>query len=826
MVRALSAILAALIMITLLPQTAAAQTTEIRTAAAEKPIVRITLDEQPKADPTPAEQVWQRMGCHGVIDGKQWSIHLIFQDATVQNVLDYLVEMAMAEPRKINMVVDRHEIENAGVNLQDTMSIDARELSLAQALGLVLPRELTAVVNKDGLLLITSRSKAYEILPSVIYDITEVLHTLESDDTAAEDVLRELLERQVRAGEPWDTMGGRAMIQFAGRGRMIVQQTPEGHRAVRELCLNLLQAAKSRRDAAAALLTIIDRDLSVLRAERAHLQNAADQRLILGGRPRTLLRQDAVMAEAAQLRGKLEQLKVEIAGKQAALKKIDEIILRDKQKDAGGNENLTEKQTALVVELAELQGRAEALAAQIESLNLQHLRRIEQNIIDAEAGRDELDRQIAALVARRRELWAESRGLDPHAAAEQAGQWLPRTDGQAGEEEARLVNDNAVFAWNLFKQLSPADDPAAAARNMIIAPHTISSAIAMLSAGAGGETADEIRRTMGFQLPPETLHPAMNWLNAVMIRSAGDRLQLNMTASLWHRPELQLRPEFAALMAQHYGAACRTLTIGSDGDADGKPINQWIRKETNGQIIDLVEQRLDAASGLVLATAFAFDGRWELEFPAARTEKQQFITLAAKDSGAELPSVPMMRSLGRYRHMKSDHLQIVELPYAGGAASMFIILPEFDDNGDVSMAQWGALLEQCRHDRIQKLLSQMRLDDVDVRLPRFDLTCTAALSAVLRQMGMAQAFNADQADFAAMAELPKDQPLYLSQIAHKVRIALSERGTKAAAGVTATMTWDNRRYQDFNVNRPFVFFIRHNVTGTILLAGRIMNPAE
>lgn len=818
MVRALSAILAALIMITVLPQKA---------AAAEKPVVRITLDEQPKAAPTPAEQVWQRMSRRGMIDGKQWSIHLIFQDATVQNVLDYLVETAMAEPRKINMVVDRLEIENAGVNLQDTMSIDVRELSLAQALGLVLPRELTAVVNEDGLVLITSRAKAYEILPTVIYDITEVLRTLESDDTAAEDVLRELLERQVRAGEPWDTMGGRAMIQFAGRGRMIVQQTHAGHRAVRDFCLNLLRATKLRQDAAVAQLTIIDRELSVLRAERAHRQNAADKWLILGGRPRTLLRQEAVMAEAAQLRGKLERLREEIAGKQAALNKIDEIILRDKQNDAGANESLTEKQTALVVELAELQGRAEALAAQSESLNLQHLRHIEQNIINMEADQDELDWQIAALVARRREFWAESRGLDPHAAAEHAEQWLPGTDGQVGENEQRLANDNAVFAWSLFKQLSPTDDPMAAARsNMVIAPHTISSAMAMLSAGAGGETADEIRRTMGFQLPPETLHPAMNWLNTVMTRSAGDRLQLNMAASLWHRPELQLRPEFATLMAQHYGAACRTLTIDSDGDADSMPINQWVRKETNGQIADLVEQHLDAASGLVLAMAFAFDGHWKLEFPAARTEKQWFITLEARDFGSKLPSVKMMRSLGRYRHMESDDLQIVELPYAGGAASMFIILPELSDGGDVTMAQWDALLAQCRHDRIQKLLSQMRLDDVDVRLPRFDLTCTAELSAALRQMGMAKAFAADQANFAPMAELPKDQPLYLAQIAHKVRLSVNQRGTKAAAGVAATMTWDDRQYQDFNVNRPFVFFVRHNVTGAILLAGRIMNPAE
>ena len=65
--------------------------------------------------------------------------------------------------------------------------------------------------------------------------------------------------------------------------------------------------------------------------------------------------------------------------------------------------------------------------------------------------------------------------------------------------------------------------------------------------------------------------------------------------------------------------------------------------------------------------------------------------------------------------------------------------------------------------------------------------------------------------------------MYLSDVVHKAYVDVNELGTEAAAATGSgfrLMSLPPR----FTADRPFVFLIRDNRSGSVLFLGRVMNP--
>lgn len=65
--------------------------------------------------------------------------------------------------------------------------------------------------------------------------------------------------------------------------------------------------------------------------------------------------------------------------------------------------------------------------------------------------------------------------------------------------------------------------------------------------------------------------------------------------------------------------------------------------------------------------------------------------------------------------------------------------------------------------------------------------------------------------------------LYADDVIHKVTIDVTEVGTEAAATSVVTLTRDGS-FKLVKFDRPFLFFIRHEVTGCILFWGTVVKP--
>jgi serpin B len=120
-------------------------------------------------------------------------------------------------------------------------------------------------------------------------------------------------------------------------------------------------------------------------------------------------------------------------------------------------------------------------------------------------------------------------------------------------------------------------------------------------------------------------------------------------------------------------------------------------------------------------------------------------------------------------------------------------------------------------------LSPMRLH---VYLPRFRITSSYGLKAVLAAMGMPNAFDPATADLSGIAAPASTggERLFLGAAVHKAFIAVDEEGTEAAAatGVTVGVT---SLPPTFSADHPFLYLIRDTATGALLFLGRVERPA-
>jgi serpin B len=111
---------------------------------------------------------------------------------------------------------------------------------------------------------------------------------------------------------------------------------------------------------------------------------------------------------------------------------------------------------------------------------------------------------------------------------------------------------------------------------------------------------------------------------------------------------------------------------------------------------------------------------------------------------------------------------------------------------------------------------------VDITMPKFGYEWGDSLKTYLQSLGMTDAFIDGRADFSGINGL---YTLVITDVFHKAFIAVDEKGTEAAAA-TAIVFGETAVPQsaEIVIDRPFLFFIQHDDTGTILFMGKVGAP--
>ena len=261
---------------------------------------------------------------------------------------------------------------------------------------------------------------------------------------------------------------------------------------------------------------------------------------------------------------------------------------------------------------------------------------------------------------------------------------------------------------------------------------------------------------------------------------------------------------------------CHCVDIRENSREAVATINKWVAEKTNNKVPTIVNE-LDADTVLVLVNAIYFKGDWLHKFNTTNTKEEDFHV-----SPSKAVNVEMMHTKSEKFNVGSNdelHCQAIELPYAGGNVSMFILLP---DPAETNLSE---LEKKLTYEDLLTVKERFHMLpwDVNLWLPRFSLDQKLELKEALTGMGMPDLFTKRTADLSG---IDGSKNLFVSQVFHRAVVEVNEEGTEAAAATAVVITAVSaRRPEDFRADHPFLFFIQEKATKSILFLGRLVNPS-
>ena len=380
------------------------------------------------------------------------------------------------------------------------------------------------------------------------------------------------------------------------------------------------------------------------------------------------------------------------------------------------------------------------------------------------------------------------------------------------EEAVKAVaKANQDFNGKLYPLLAKG---VGATDNLVASPFSVSSVLSMVFAGAGGNTAAELKS--GLSLPDDESLLTSGFEGLVGALRSNENFTLDTANRLYVQQNFKLLDEYLKLTAAHFKAEAENVDFATSAEAVRTTINTWVEEKTNQKIKNLIpEGVLGELTRLVLVNAVYFKGDWQDKFDPKMTRKMDFEVTP----GGEKVEVDMMRRSGNYKGAFNKELgaSILQMPYKGDRVHMYIALPNKPEEFAEVEQKW------ANFDFLG--LELARAIKFDVSLPRFKLEAKHDLEDALSALGMKEMFDQNKADFSKMTSEPTG--LFVSKVLQKAFIEVNEEGAEAAAATAGIMmTRAMIRTPEVICNRPFLFAIQDSLTGMLLFSGRVMNPTK
>jgi serpin B len=372
--------------------------------------------------------------------------------------------------------------------------------------------------------------------------------------------------------------------------------------------------------------------------------------------------------------------------------------------------------------------------------------------------------------------------------------------------ELAVSRGNTEFATDLFAKLRDKGG------NLFFSPYSISTALAMTYAGARGKTAEEMAKTLHFNLGQVHLHPAFAVL-AANLTALGKKsgCELFIANALWGQRGYHFLPDFLDVNKKNYDAGVNEVDFIGHAEEARHTINTWVEKRTKDKIKELLQQGiLTPDTRLLLTNAIYFKSKWQNQFNKQATRQEEFTITAGQKV-----RVPMMHQSASLGYLDGGSFDALDLPYAGKELSMTIFLPKRADG----LAEFEKTLTAGK---LTEWLSQLKAAKVDVALPSFTMTVACNLKKVLSGMGMATVFS----PFADFSGMTGSRGLFISEVVHQAHVDVQEEGTEAAAatGVVISRLSVDVSSRVFRADHPFIFVIRDLRLNSILFLGRVTDP--
>ncbi|KAG5311913.1 SPB10 protein, partial [Pseudoatta argentina] len=351
-----------------------------------------------------------------------------------------------------------------------------------------------------------------------------------------------------------------------------------------------------------------------------------------------------------------------------------------------------------------------------------------------------------------------------------------------------------LFSTNFVKTVSQEQSD-----NLICSPLSAHIVLSMAADGAAGNTEAQFKDVL--KLPASKSQTLEGYQNLIDKLNNVENVTLKLANKMFIGKNFPIKPEYKQDLETYYKSGIQSVDFSKSQEA-ANTINIWCKEQTNDRIKSIInEGDVDASIALVLANAVYFKGLWAHQFdPKVTTDRPFHI------DANTVKDVPTMYRKGNYKYteLPKYDAKCIELPYANKDVSMVIILPNKIDGLAALTDKLEEVSAECNSRLIQIYKREVRL-----YLPRFRSETKLDLKNTLsNKMGLSEAFS-DEANFNGIS----DVPLKIDKVVQKAFIEVNEEGSEAAAVTAVSISIcsaiiDNPL--EFDVNRPFYYYIRHN----------------
>lgn len=361
------------------------------------------------------------------------------------------------------------------------------------------------------------------------------------------------------------------------------------------------------------------------------------------------------------------------------------------------------------------------------------------------------------------------------------------------------------FGFKLLKVVNESND--FAGENVIISPASFNYAFSMLMNGANGDTRTQIIDALGYDSVDIDELNEMNRKLIEQLCRLDSKVTMSFANSMWAKADVLVNPDFISTLSVDYDAELWTI----DDATFVADVNGWCSDKTNGKVSEFLKEGEDIPD-FALFNALYFKGVWNqgCKFDSKYTREGVF-----NDAGGTRSMVKFMNNNKKLPYNESETMQKCELPFGNTSFSAAFILPK----EGVTLSQAIDNLSNGEWDQLKESYPNIT---VDLSLPKYKIENEIDFEDLLADLGLEGIFSKD-ADFSNIT--PSN--VKINCVKQKIIFEINEEGAEAASvtGITGagsampqkvTMTFD----------RPFIYVVYEQSTGTILFAGCVNSFAN
>jgi serpin B len=385
-------------------------------------------------------------------------------------------------------------------------------------------------------------------------------------------------------------------------------------------------------------------------------------------------------------------------------------------------------------------------------------------------------------------------------------------------EATRASQAEQAFAVSFLHELS-------ADSNLTFSPHSLSTAFAMLTDAAEGKTLDEVEQVLAFGTVDEAFHRSQDALELGLAARNRDAVQddhqkvdaqiLTASNDIWIRNDMPPQPSYLDTLAQFYGVGVHQAAFAEEPEQARLAINAKVSHDTHELISELIPERIITPDTVaVLTNAIYFKAPWAAPLGAA--VPGDFHKL-----DGSVASAPMMRTIGALRYYADTDFVAAGLPYYGGDLELVLIVPNAGAYDSVRAALSADTLSR---------IAASGSEPVDLTLPKFKLKSTVPAAQTLKALGMKTPFD-QGAEFPKLTS-PTYPDVHITDVLHQATVTIDDKGTEASAATAIVVSGISIAIETPTppppkvvvADRPFLFAIRDNPTGSVLFIGQVVEP--